>query len=339
MTVAIKCPNKVKLLKLYDFLLENTDENHPMTTEGICIALEGMGIPCERRTLSRDIKLLNEIGYEVMDVSVGKKKGYYVYEKPFELAELKILLDAVQAASFIPCDKTERLIEKISNMGGSYRAELLQRNMLSFSTHKHSNSNVYLCVDTIERAIQTGTKITFNYFHKDENKENDYSLNDEGDKKDYSVSPIAFIIDDNNYYLSAWSDEHNEIRQYRIDRMDNVNNTDEKIPSNIVVKAERAVKEMRNQIFHMFSGETKKVELQFRKSVIEYVYDKFGEDTQIWKVKDKPGWFETITYVQLSPTFYSWVFQFGDTIRIKGHDEDVQGFCECIDKVKDIYNY
>lgn len=331
-------PQKLKLLVLYNYLLENTDENHPITTEGICKALKEKGISCDRRTLSRDIKLLNESGYEVMDISVGKKKGYYVYEKPLELAELKILLDAVQAASFIPCDKTERLTEKISSMGGSYRAELLQRNMVTFSAHKHSNSNVYICVDTIERAIQEGTKITFNYFHKNENRGNDYCKDESGERKLYKASPLAFLVDDNNYYLVAGSDEHDEIRQYRVDRMDSVENTDERIPEDILKKSEETIKEMRNRVFHMFSGETERVVLRFRRCIIDCIYDKFGENTQIWQCKDDPDMFETIVYVQVSPTFYGWVLQFGDALCVRDNDRVVSGLTEYIDKVKSVYN-
>ena len=78
--------------------------------------LDEMGIICDRRTLSKDIALLNEQGYEIMDTTVGHEKGYYVEDRSFSIPELKILMDAVQAASFITDKKTAELIEKIAEL-------------------------------------------------------------------------------------------------------------------------------------------------------------------------------------------------------------------------------
>jgi hypothetical protein len=84
---------KIKLLKLLELLRLDTDEQHPMTTNQICARLDAMGIICDRRTLSKDIALLNEQGYEVMDTSVGHEKGYYIEDRSFSIPELKILLE------------------------------------------------------------------------------------------------------------------------------------------------------------------------------------------------------------------------------------------------------
>ena len=65
---------KIKLLKLLELLRLDTDEQHPMTTSQICTRLDEMGIVCDRRTLSKDIALLNEQGYEVMNTAVGHEK-------------------------------------------------------------------------------------------------------------------------------------------------------------------------------------------------------------------------------------------------------------------------
>ena len=110
---------KIKLLKLTELLRQETDEEHPLTTAAICGSLAGMGISCDRRTLAKDIALLNEQGFEVMWRWVGKEKGYYIEDRSFSVPELKILIDAVQAASFITQKKTAELIDKIADLGGS----------------------------------------------------------------------------------------------------------------------------------------------------------------------------------------------------------------------------
>lgn len=110
-----------------------------------------MGISCERRTVARDVALLNSQSYEVMSRQSGHEKAYYVEDRTFSIPELKILMDAVQAASFITERKTAELSAK-----GSHRAELLKSNMVRFNTRKHSNESVYYTIQFIERAIDRG---------------------------------------------------------------------------------------------------------------------------------------------------------------------------------------
>ena len=86
-----------------------------------------MGIVCDRRTLYKDIEVLNSFGYEVLcEKSPGKPNCYCVADRSFDVPELRILMDAVQASSFITPSKTEILLDKIADLGGSHRAELLQ---------------------------------------------------------------------------------------------------------------------------------------------------------------------------------------------------------------------
>lgn len=118
---------KIKLLKLYELLRQETDEQNPMTTMKIIDRLGKMGISCERRTLTKDMEVLNQQGYEVMSRFIGKEKGYYVEERSFSVPELKILIDAVQAASFITDKKAKEMIGKIAELGGSHRADTLLR--------------------------------------------------------------------------------------------------------------------------------------------------------------------------------------------------------------------
>lgn len=133
---------KYKLLKLLELLRQETDEQHPLATSALCNRLAEMGISCERRTLTKDIAVLNELGYEVMWNWVGKEKGYCIEDRSFSIPELKILTDAVQAASFITDKKTAELIDKIANLGGTHKADILKSNMVCFNTRKHSNESI-----------------------------------------------------------------------------------------------------------------------------------------------------------------------------------------------------
>ena len=149
---------KMKMLLLWEILRQDADQRNPMPTQEICRRLQEAGVPCERKSVYTDIALLNEYGFEVKKTTVGKQNGYYVEDRKFNSAELKILIDAVQAASFVTEEKTQELADKIADLGGSHRAEILKSNLVHFNTRKHTNDDVYRTVDTLERALLAKTK-------------------------------------------------------------------------------------------------------------------------------------------------------------------------------------
>lgn len=165
---------KIKFLKLWELLRQETNEVHPLTTNQICQRLVNMGISCDRRTLANDIALLNKFGYEVMSGTVGHNKCYYVEDRSFSLAELKILIDAVQASSFITKKKTEEMTEKLANLGGSFYADLLKNSLLYTNTKKHSNESIYYNVSSLEETVREYRKVSFYYYDLDENGEKTY---------------------------------------------------------------------------------------------------------------------------------------------------------------------
>ena len=177
---------KYKLLKLLELLRQETDEQNPLPTSAICNRLAEMGISCERRTLTKDIAVLNELGYEVMWNWVGKEKGYYIEDRSFSVPELKILIDAVQAASFITEKKTAELIDKIAELGGTHKADILKSNMVCFNTRKHSNESIYYNVGFLEDAIQQQKKVIFYY----------YDLNDNAEQSDYAAYRSEDVLAD-----------------------------------------------------------------------------------------------------------------------------------------------
>ena len=130
---------KIKLLKLMELLRQETDEQHPMAATVVCQKLNDMEVACDRRTLTRDIQALNDYGYEVMTTMISHEKAYYVEDRSFSVPELKILIDAVQAASFVTDKKTAELIRKIANLGGSHSAERLTATVITTMSWSRSH--------------------------------------------------------------------------------------------------------------------------------------------------------------------------------------------------------
>lgn len=222
--------SKIKYLKLWDILRQETDEQHPMSTTDIIARLAALGISCDRRTLYRNIDELNEYGFEILKRK-GNPNGYYVEDRSFEVPELQILMDAVSAASFITDKKTPVLIDKIAQLAGSQRAELLKNNIVQFGTVKGSNESIYYSVNEISQAIIAKRKIGFYYFNYDIHHNRKYRMRTSkpDEQRWYVVNPVATVFHDDKYYLFCYNDYHGNIVQYRVDRMEQVKMLDDEI--------------------------------------------------------------------------------------------------------------
>ena len=306
---------KFKLMKLWELLKRETDEDHPISRRELCRRLNEMGISSNVRTLSLDIDELTANGYEIISRKQGKEKVYFAADHEFSIPELKIMIDALQAASFVTEKKTAELVEKIAMIGGSHKAELLKSSMVRFNTRKHTNEAILYTVDSIEDAIARRKKITFNYFHLNEKAERVYVTTPAGRKKRYSIEPVALVFNEDNYYLMGYSSRHpGTTANYRIDRMDRVEVVEDSVLSEEALARIDGVAAFTEEAFKMFGGEKEEVTLQFNKGLIEPVLDKFGEDTAMEAVDDDNG--VATVQVRVSKTFFGWLAQFGDEMKV-----------------------
>lgn len=300
---------KVKLLKIMEILRRETDEDHLLKTGDICKRLVAMGITCDRRTLHIDMKDLNDQGYEIMSELVDHERAYYVADRNFDIPELKILIDAVQAASFITDKKTTELIDKIADLGGGNRADVLKSSLVNFNTRKHTNESVFYVVDRLEDAILKNKKVIFKYFDIDENGERIYRKNGHH----YKAEPVTLIFSEDNYYMLSYYSAKKSTTNYRIDRMESVEIIDEDI-SETAKELRGNVAGYTGSVFKMYKGEPTEITLQFSNELLGPVYDKFGEDTIMQRIGE-----DTVTATvaaQISPTFWGWIFQFGGKMTI-----------------------
>ncbi len=307
------CPQKIKLLKLYEILRQHTDEDTPLSTKQLCAMLQAEGIVCDRRTLSEDIEVLNANGFEVLHYRTRYAKQYYIVDRQFDIAEIKILIDAIQAASFITPSKTKTLSGKIAYLAGSHMAAALKGNMVTFNTRKHTNEAIYYTVDALERALEQKQKASFQYFDLDEN--GDRIFRKSGER--YIVNPVGLVYHEDNYYLVTYHETHETTVNYRVDRMADVRAENEPVAEQAIVLSGE-LGSYTECVFKMFNGPKETVELQFDGKLIHAVQDKFGERVKI--TASKRGLFTAKVEVMISPVFFGWCFQFGKSMKILSPD-------------------
>ena len=214
---------KLKCLYLRQFLLQNTDEEHPATIPQMVEYLARHDIPAERKSLYDDIDALRQWGLDV-EYRKAQNGGYYVASRDFQLPELKLLVDAVQSSKFLSLRKSNELISKLEKLASRYEAQALRRQVYVTHRVKNMNESIYYNVDALHSAIAAGSRITFRYFDWDTTGKKSYR---HGGKR-YQVSPWALLWDDENYYLVGYDAEHGERRHYRVDKMESITQTGEK---------------------------------------------------------------------------------------------------------------
>lgn len=299
---------KLKLLYLLKTLNEKTDEENTMTINDMIAELERYGITAERKSIYDDLEALRHYG---LDIATRKSKttDYFVASRLFELPELKLLVDAVQCSKFVTHKKSNELIKKIESLASYRQAQSLQRQVYVSNRVKTINESIYYNVDRLHAAIAENKKVSFKYFDYDIKKEKVFRKN--GDK--YSVSPYGLSWDDENYYLITFSTKYNGFTHYRVDRMTDIDLIDEErdpLPD----REHFDIAEYTKKVFNMFGGEEVLLQLQFDNSLVNAVIDRFGKDVVIGKMDE--GSFYIWIKVAVSSTFFAWISQFGNKVKI-----------------------
>ena len=294
---------KLKLLYLMRYLLRETDESHGVTIEDMIRFLAEQGISAERKSLYDDLEALRTFGVDV-DKLGGRPTRYGVLSRDFELPELKLLVDVVQASRFITEKKSMELIGKLETLAGTHGAQALHRQVFVRNRVKSMNESIYYSVDRLHEAITSDRAVSFRYFHLSAKKEPVYGH--EGGR--YLVSPYLLCWDDENYYLIGYDHLSEGRRTYRVDRMEQVR-VEEAPVSREALSAARELPRHIDQTIRMFGGPASHVTLEFDESLIGVVFDKFGVDTRMRRL-DSGAVSATVT-AQISPTFWGWLFTFG----------------------------
>ena len=316
---------KLKLLKLLDLLQQETDEQYPMTTSEICRRLTEANICCDRRTIAAEVQLLNEQGYEIQSCQVGKAKGYYIADRKFSMAELKMLIDAVEASQLLTDKNSQELVEKIIALGGNHQAEIMRSSIIHFNTVKPTNEKIYYTIEALEKAIREKKKVRMRYFHLNHKRTKVYR----SENGVHTIEPIALVYNNDRYYLTCYNPVADKNYNYRLDRIEWVEILKEKISKNAIIRS-RSVAKYTAQVFKMYGGETVKVTLVFDARMIDYIYEKFGMDTKIRPCEDDS--FTANVEVQLSPTFWGWLFQFTGQMRITAPEWACDEYTEMLKK-------
>ncbi len=310
--------SKLKLLYLAEIFEKKTDENHYITATQLCEELQKIGIQAERKSIYKDIEILREYGYDIIHEGSRNTGGYFLGARKFELAEIRLLSDAVQAANFISQKKTNQLLTKIESFVSEKQAKVLHSQVYVDNRPKCKNEEIFYTISLLDEAITKGVKVTFTYTRRKITEEFKTATED----KTFTVSPYALIWSDDHYYVVCNNEKYDNLMHLRIDRIKHLSPTKNK------ARHFSEVSEYRNsfdsadyasKLFNMYSGEQKPVELICRNDLLETMLDRFGERVKVQKVDSDH--FLLRTNAAVSEGLAAWVLQFGGRVTVKMPNE------------------
>lgn len=304
--------SKIKTLLIYQLLSEHSDEEHPLSANDLIAMLAQEGIKCERKSVYSDIKMLNDIGMDIV-TTTSPKRGYFIATRKFELPEVRLLIDAVSSAGFITPKKTESLVSKLESLVSKNQANDLFSQVYVDSNVKCSNEEIYYIIDALHEAISTKRKVKFVYKRRNIDFKNNCSYTE----KSFKVSPYALIWKDDHYYLICNNEKYDNLMNLRLDRMKKIVTLDEPCrPVGEVsdYKYTFDVADYSSRMFNMFSGSNDVITIQCDLSIREEILDRFGEKVPMKAVDSSH--FESTVNVAVSDGLVSWLMTFGDKLKV-----------------------
>lgn len=316
---------KLKLLYIMGALAEKSDENHRISVKQLIDELNLYGIKAERKSIYDDIESLRLWGMDIL-YSKEKPAGYFLAEREFQLPELKLLVDAVQASKFITAKKSNELIKKLESLVSIYEAKQLHRQVYVTNRIKTMNENIYYNVDKINEGIMANVKIKYKYFEWNIDKR----MHPKRNGRAYIISPWALTWDDENYYMIGFDNKAGLIKHYRVDKMKSIELT--KAPR----EGKDAMKDFdiagfAKKTFGMFGGKNEAVTLRCENRLVGTIIDRFGDDVILCKEDDEH--FSVTQEVTVSSQFYGWIMGLGSGVKITA-PADVAG--EFTQKLREI---
>lgn len=312
--------NKEKLIRILQ-ILKDTDIDHPINTTGIIAKLKGFGIEAERKSVMRDIETLSsmtEVDFEIEKAANGRD-GWYMGRRAFEDYELKLFADYIASGKYLDEKNSGEIIDKIIDHATPTGKELIRRSVISDKSQKINGTHFLDYFSLIIQAIKEKKKLTFKYF--------EFKGNELVHKRDghvYTVSPYYTVLYDNEYFLIANTEGHENATHYRIELMDQVDILDEEKCRPITeIKALSIngkavpIEEYLRSSVNLWTGELINVRLHCSDSCRLEIVKHFGRS---WISENFDGTFDISVDVTNNMGFYKFLAQMGTDVKIISPD-------------------
>lgn len=299
---------KLKTLYVMRILQDETDAEHGLSLRQIIERLNDYGIQAERKGLYRDIEALREFGFHIQTYQRNPVQ-YAIASRDFTLSELMLLVDAVESCKFLTKRQSRALTTNLKLLASDHERALLDRRIHVPGRITSKRDSVFQDIDTLHDAMRLQKKVEFKYYK--------YALDGTRyathDGKKHVVTPVGIAFSDGYYYLTAWNDDHENMTEFRIDRMENVRVSDERATKNDEI-THHTFEGDGHELFGRFGGDPVTATLLVNADKVEIIMDRFGDSAEMYKADDETA--KAVVKVHKSEQFFGWLAGLGGTVRL-----------------------
>jgi len=266
------------ILYILNILKKYSDEEHKLSISELKDKIkEEYGIEIDPRTIRRNINLLQQkFGYDISTYN-DNKIGYYISNNPetdFEPGEIRAIIDTFSYSTFIEQKLAKRIIKKCKNLQNIYENEKIKNYSVYSAKGRTNNVEVIKNIEDISNSIINKNKVKFEYWK--------YCIVGAKIEKQIVntpiVSPYAIIYDKQQFYMLAIKDGNKEFYHYRLDRIKNLEELEEKIE---ISKSDKDIEKYVETSVEVFSGDEEEIVAECNEYLLGEVFEKFGKNVKI----------------------------------------------------------
>ena len=287
--MAVEQRKKMIPSMILDILREQTDENHTMDQKAILDALnKEFNPPLDRKTVRRNIEYLIDMGAPIVYTEKPRKNGNDVWtdfyiSRDFTAPELRLLIDGLLFSNHLPYKRCMQLIDKIEGLSSThFKAHV--KHIKTLPDTEINNQQLFLTIEVLDEAISNDKQVSFHYVNFGTDKKPHPKLGEDGKPLDYIINPYQMAAKDGKYYLICNYDEYDDISNYRIDRITDIEILDTKRKPFSKLKDANGERfnladYMKTHIYMYATGDTR-VRFKIVPRMVTDILDIFGKDVR-----------------------------------------------------------
>lgn len=286
---------KMLILDILEVLKRHTDAEHPMTQKQIIAALEEeYGLSADRKAIKRNLDDLIDAGYPIRcgsettrvfaDPETGETQenvmaSDFYYEHDFSDGELRLLIDSLLFSKHTPHNQRNQLVEKLEGLSND-RFRYRVRHIRTMPQDQPENKQLFYTVEVLDEAISRHRQVEITYNGYGTDLKLHPHLNREGKPRRLVLNPYQIAASNGLYYLICNADSHDDVANYRVDRITDIKLLDTPAkPMRDVQGLEHGLdlpKHMAEHLY-MYPGKSESVVFRAKKYLLNDLVDWFGK--------------------------------------------------------------
>lgn len=299
-----KQPKKMLIMDILEVLRKYSDAEHRLTQKQIIDFLErDFEMTADRKAVKRNLANLIDEGYPIGYRVVERKAGgagagepedasmltdFYL-EHEFTDAELRLLIDGLVFSRHISLAQRRELVGKLEGLSSVYFKSRM-RHVSGMTKDRTNNAQLFLNIELLDEAISARRKVRFKYLTYGVDKKGRPRTREGGEERVYVCSPYQMAAKEDKYYLICNNERFDTASNYRVDRIVELEVTDERArPFSSLADARGGKLDlaayMREHVY-MYATGSVTCEFLIAKRMAPEVLDMFGDGVEFFDERE-----------------------------------------------------